>query len=295
MSKQILFKGFKLGAFRAIIEQSLIVDKQLIFQFSKDFIRSCSYSTTKSFLKLVTTPTTGLSTLFEDFEKFDLYVLRGDLFKKFLSVYASDEVDMAIDLMQTNSGELKATRISVLGKTENGNQIEASFTLSSEEMLTNKIDDFAKVIESCNPTSEMSKFVISDLQNQEVKRLIKKLHKSSVDNTPYLTFATDKATNSVVVRDRVFNVRFDMPDESPIELDSEFNILKSDFIIAGNQTFSIYYDNNDARVLLGGAHANSIIWCLLCKVSNSVDEYAASVLDSTIDDMDLEGFDLDDL
>lgn len=299
-TKQVFIKGFKLGAFRAIIDQNLIVDKQLIFEFTSDFVRSCIYSVSKTFMKLTMTPTSELCGEIESPENFDLYVLRGDMFKKFLSVYSSDEIDIVVNLVKQKD-RYKATSLQIDGEVETGNRLQTNFILSTEEMLTNTVDDFSKVISGCAPSKSMKSFTLGTDKIQEIKRLIKKLHRVNVDNTAYLTFEVDATSKKVRVSDKVFKIEFDLHQDNEEVFVSEadsltFNILKSDFVTAGNQTFTIHVGNDDMRVLFGGNHAASIIWCLMSKVSENIGDFESSVVDSTIDGLDLEELDglLDD-
>lgn len=291
MENQIIFKNFNLVAFRTVIEQALIVDKQLIFEFSAQFLRSCSYSATKSFMKLITTQTKDLcQNISEDSFAIDMYILRGDLFKKFLSVYTSNKVDLYINVTRID-GRLRATNIEIIGESES-NELKTTFIMSTEEMLSSKIDDFSTIINGCSPSEDMSCFTLTDIQIQEIKRLIKKLHRSSVDNTAYLTFNVDSESNTIRVFDKVFDIKFKLDSDVKLS-DASFNILKSDFVIAGNQTFKIFNSNNDQRIIFGASFGSNIIWCLLCKVSEDFDSFTSSVVDSTIDGLDID--DIDDI
>lgn len=309
---EVKIKNFKLNVFRSLIEQSLIVDSQLIFEVSTDFVRSCSFSSTKSFMKLWTIPFESLiskpekseeAELFPEkeekleFPTFNMYILKGDLFKKFLSVHTSDTVDLTFNIQE--GPKCQASQIIISGKSESNNDLITNFILATEDLITNKIDDYSTIIKECTPDKNMFEFVMSDMQIQEVKRLIKKLHKSIADNTSYLTFTIDCENKKIVVNDKVFNVAFEINPElqQEIKFPSEtfkFNILKSDFIITGNQTFSIYTDKENQKVIFGARYAGSLIWCLTTKISDSSDlNLDASVVDATIDsidDLDIEEY-----
>lgn len=312
---EIQIKNFKLGVFKNLMEQALIVDNQLMFEIGKDMIRSCSFSTTKSFMKLWTIPFETLIQKPEaddneiesldvipdveyDFPTFNMYILKGDLFKKFLSVQSADTADL-IFTIQENNGKYTAANVTIIGKSEGANSLTTSFVLTTEELISNKVEDYSVIIRECTPDEGMFEFILSDKQIQEVKRLIKKLHKSSADNTAYLTFTIDSDNNKIIVNDKVFTVEFSIEDEVQKnikfpEKSFKFNILKSDFIIIGNQTFSIYTDENNQKVIFGARYAGSIIWCLTSKIANVSDlNLDASIVDSTIDSIDLDDYDLD--
>lgn len=312
---EIQIKNFKLGVFKNLMEQALIVDNQLMFEIGKDMIRSCSFSTTKSFMKLWTIPFETLIQKPEvdgneiesldiipdveyDFPTFNMYILKGDLFKKFLSVQSADTADL-IFTIQENNGKYTAANVTIIGKSEGANSLTTSFVLTTEELISNKVEDYSVIIRECTPDEDMFEFILSDKQIQEVKRLIKKLHKSSADNTAYLTFTIDSENNKIIVNDKVFTVEFSIEDEVQKnikfpEKSFKFNILKSDFIIIGNQTFSIYTDENNQKVIFGARYAGSIIWCLTSKIANVSDlNLDASIVDSTIDSIDLDDYDLD--
>lgn len=312
---EIQIKNFKLGVFKNLMEQALIVDNQLMFEIGKDMIRSCSFSTTKSFMKLWTIPFETLIQKPEadgneiesldvipdaeyDFPTFNMYILKGDLFKKFLSVQSADTADL-IFTIQENNGKYTAANVTIIGKSEGANSLTTSFVLTTEELISNKVEDYSVIIRECTPDEDMFEFILSDKQIQEVKRLIKKLHKSSADNTAYLTFTIDSDNNKIIVNDKVFTVEFSIEDEVQKnikfpEKSFKFNILKSDFIIIGNQTFSIYTDENNQKVIFGARYAGSIIWCLTSKIANVSDlNLDASIVDSTIDSIDLDDYDLD--
>lgn len=298
---EIKISNFKLNVFRNLMEQSLIVDNQLMFEFSTDFVRSCSFSATKSFMKLWTSPLINFIQKSEDseelqeipsFDPFNMYILKGDLFKKFLSVHTSDTVDLIFTIVESENKKNQAAAITIIGQSEGSNKLRTTFTLTTEELISNKIDDYAAVIKECTPSNDMCEFVLSDNQIQEIKRLIKKLHKSSADNTAYLSFKLDVENKKVVVNDKVFIVEFDINSETESKLlfpekSFSFNILKSDFIITGNQTFTIFTNEQEQKVIFGARHAGAIIWCLSSKIEESNDlPFDSSVVDSTIDSID---------
>lgn len=313
---EIQLKNFRLNVFKNLMEQALIVSNQLIFKVSKDMIKSCSFSETKSFMKLWMIPFKSLIVSPEkpdveslddveeeqiiDFPEFDMYILKGELFKKFLSVHTSDTVDLIFNLQQNNEGKWQAANLVITGKSEGSNTLTTNFILTTEDLISNKIDDYSDIIKECTPNQSMFEFVLSDKQIQEIKRLIKKLHKSSADNTAYLTFTVDSENRKITVNDKVFTVDFYIDEEIQKNIEFpeksfKFNILKSDFIIAGNQTFSIYTEENEQKVIFGARYAGSIIWCLTTKIASGSElNLDASIVDSTIDELDIDDY-LEDL
>lgn len=296
--ESIKFTDFKLNIFRNLLEQSLIVDSQLMFEVTDtQMIRSCSFSATKSFMKFWTTELATFVDILPTVEQsFNMYILKGDLFKKFLSVHTADTVDFEVTL-QDISGKLQASSLKITSNLTETQKLTTTFTLTTEELITNKVDDYSQVIAELKPSEDMFEFILSNTQIQEIKRLIKKLHKSSADNTAYLTFTIDSENKEIIVNDKVFNLKFEMTEELRAKLkfpenSFKFNILKSDFIIAGNQTFSIYTSEEENKVIMSARHAGAIINCLTSKITeNSSLNLDSSIVDSTIDGID----ELDDL
>lgn len=297
---EITISNFKLNVFRNLMEQSLIVDNQLMFEVSNDFIRSCSFSATKSFMKLWIAPLKNFIKISSDdiqeipeFEPFNIYILKGDLFKKFLSVHNADTVDLIFNIVENQKKKNQAASITIVGslssnEQEKTNMLKTTFMLTTEELISNKIDDYSAVIKECAPSEDMTQIMLGDNQIQEIKRLIKKLHKSSADNTAYLSFKVDSETKKLIVNDKVFIVEFDLPTDTVFPEESfTFNILKSDFIITGNQTFSIFTNAVSQKVIFNSSYAGAILSCLSSKIQESNDlSFDSSVVDSTIEAID---------
>jgi hypothetical protein len=300
----IKISNFKLNIFRNLLEQSLIVDNQLMLEFSPEMIKSCSFSNTKSFMKLWTIPLSNLIINEEkdqdsielviipkkkeilSFPLFNFYILKGDLFRKYLSVHNTDTVDLEFVLNKVND-KYHAANITISGRSENNSPLVTNFTLTTEELISNKIDDYSAIITECTPTKDMFEFVLTDIQIQEVKRLIKKLHKSSSNNTAFLTFNIDTENKKITVNDKVFTIEFLISEENIITNKSKnnfkFSILKSDFIITGNHSFTIYTNELEPKVILGANFANSVIWCLLAKLEENSMNFDESIMDSNMD------------
>jgi len=298
---KIKISNFNLNVFRKLLEQSLIVDNQLMLEFSSEIIKSCSFSNTKSFMKLWTIPLNNLIITNEkdsieldeittkkeilNFPTFNFYILKGDLFRKYLSVHNTDTVDLEFVLhYDKDTCKYQAANITISGKSENNSPLITNFTLTTEELISNKITDYVQIINECTPTKDMFEFILTDIQIQEIKRLIKKLHKSSSDNTAFLTFTVDSEKNKITVNDKVFTIDFLISKENLVnKVNFKFNILKSDFIITGNHSFSIYTNEVEEKVILGANYAGCIIWCLLGKINENSMHFDDSIMDANMD------------
>lgn len=285
----IIIKNFNLGCFRRLMEQSLLVDNQLVIEFTNKMIKSCSLTSSKSLIKLWTIPLQNLIINPEkiesvesldtpvneeqDFSKmpdFNFFVLRGDLFKKYLSVHNSDLVEMEFSIKEINEIH-QATTIKITGKSENNSPLITSFVLTSEEMITVKRSDFANIISMCTPEEDMLQIILNAEQVQEIKRLIKNLHKSISDNSAYLTFTI--VGKKIIVNDKVFSIDFVLDEDLIKNIDFQesesfsFNILKSDFIVTGNHILKFFTKENSQRVILSTMYSGALIQCLVTKIT----------------------------
>lgn len=307
-NKVVKIHNFNLNIFRQLLKETLMVNNQIMIEFGGEFIRSCALSPQKVFMKVWTIPTksfigskdevdengvidldketpqTDLSTL----PIFNFYVLKGDLFRNYLSVHSTDLVDLEFTLEEGTDKRFQATTITITGKSENNNALVTKFTLTTEDLITSRVEDYGNLIRECTPSDDMYDIIIDNVQMQEIKRLIKNLHKSSIDNSSYLTFTIKD--NKVQINDKVFNVNFPLKssDVSKIESDGyTFNILKSDFIMAGEHTFNVYTNNDAQKVTFGTKFAGALIWCISTKITEG------SALDNDADFGDI--IDLDDI
>ena len=303
--KSIKISNFRLNVFRQMLEQSLIVDNQLMLEFSDEIIKACSFSATRSFMKLWTIPLNTLIISTPDqkdvieldiipkekltFPVFNFYILKGDLFRKYLSVHNTDTVDLEFILHNIND-KYQAANITITGKSENNSPLVTTFTLTTEELISNKIDDYSAIIKECTPLDDMCEFVLTNTQIQEVKRLTKKLHKSIAENTSFLTFTVDAEKNKIVVNDKVFTVDFVLTQPIVKKENFIFNILKSDFIMTGNHTFSIFTNEIEQKVIMIANFAGGLIWCLSSKINENSINIDDSILDGTIDALDISEY-----
>lgn len=303
----IKISNFKLNIFRNLLEQSLIVDNQLMLEISPEMIKSGTFSSTMSFIKLWIIPLENLinnetneneleiakKVSKQNFPTFNFYILKGDLFKKYLSVHNSDTVDLEFILQKNKDNKYQASNITISGKDSNSSLLVTTFILTTEELISNKIEDYADVIKECTPSDDMFEIVLSNKQIQEIKRLIKNLHKSLPNNQAFLGFTIDAKNNKIIVNDKVFSIDFPLLTDISKKVtivDTQFNILKSDFIMTGNHNFSIYVNTEDPKVILGTKYAGSIIWCLLSKVDSENIHIDDSVTDAKIDDFQISEY-----
>lgn len=304
----VRISNFKLNVFSALLKQSLIVTNQLTLEFTPEIIKSCSFSMTKSLIKIWSIPLNSLlNSQSSDeleildapvkepkkmvFPSFDFYVLKGDLFHGYLAVHNSDTVDLEFTLNKIN-GKYQASEIKIIGQSTTNFPLTTTFSLTTEELITNKVEDYSLILSECTPTKEMIEFVLEDSQIREIKRLIKSLHKSVSNNTSFLTFVIDGIKNNVSVKDKVFVVNFPLNVMKNSEAIKgkviTFNILKSDFGMFGNHTFSIFTDESTIKVIFGGNFANSVIWCLTSKVTeNTISLQDNDDIEQSISDLDI--------
>lgn len=313
-SEKILeIKNFRLNILKNLLEQSLICSNKFMLEISKDLIKSCSVSTTESLLKLWIIPLKKLIIIpdnsgeiifdlndeepskIEDFPNFNLYILKGDLFRKFISVYNMEMVDLKFNLRKIND-TYYATHLVITGKSENDSPLVTTYTLTTEEFLSNKIGDYNEIISQCTPSKEFNQFILTSQQIQEVKRLIKNLHKSNPQNYQYLNFTVDVDTKQITVNDKVFNISFKLSEEilSKIKFAKSsysFKILKSDFIIIGNHNLMFYTDEISEKLIINTNYSDSIISCLVTKISeNSNLDLNSDNLDMAIDNIDISEY-----
>jgi hypothetical protein len=315
----VTIPNFKLDIFQSLIEQALVVGEELIMEFSPDMVRSITYTQTKSFMKLwiinmselIETPKSDgqlvIPTLDDvidgkdpkskvelDFPVFDFYILKGSLIRKFFKVHTSNIVEIQFTLTKTDSSnKYQAKNFSVISESQafsitKKQNLKTTFPLSTEELMTNKIDDYSKVISKCQPTDDMFEFVLDKTQIQEIKRLIKNLHKISSQNKVYLNFNINVPDRKITVNDSIFTYDIDLPDEFVLpESSFNFNILKSDFIITGNHSFTIYGCDADPRIILGASYLNAIIWAMVTKIPDpdNIETLSEAILDTAIENI----------
>lgn len=309
-TETVVFKNFRLNVFKNLMEQSLMVTNQLMINLNKDIMKACSYSSTNTFIKLwainlnnliIKPDTDGIidfdNTIKEEelkFPEFDFYILRGDLFKKFLTVFNFDTVDIEFTLELINN-KYQATTLIVSGEGTDQTMLKTTFSLTTEELISNKIEDYSAIIKELTPSKKCFEFILSSKQVQEIKRLIKNLHKSNSNNSAYLTFTVDTENKKIIVNDKVFVLNIILSNELQNELkfpeeSFNFNILKSDFIMTGNHDFTFYVNSEETKIILGARYMGALIWGLTTKIEISNININEAALDASIDALNIEEY-----
>lgn len=321
-TKIIKVDNFNLNLFGNLLNQSLSVTPQLMLEFRDNMIKSCSFSSTKSLVKLWTIPINNfivkekisdknalelLDNPIEELKSFDLganfnfYILKGDLFKKYISVFNQTSVNLEFTIKEID-GKYQATSILINGKSENGSPLITTFALTTEELISNALSDYSEILRECTPDSNMFEILLHDKQISEIKSLVKNLRGSASDNVAYLTFEIDKT--KIVVSDKVFNLKFDIDmhiqtknemNNYTSDISMKFNILKSDFSLIGDHSFSVFTEPNSPKVIFGSTYAKSVIWCLTTKFDNTKQlSNDTNESDAIIDSLDLNEYNFDD-
>lgn len=286
----VTIKDFNLSLFSNLLNQSLTVTSELMLEFNGGLLKSCSFSQTKSLIKLWTIPYDKLiyrkpteENILEDpnqivafkeetpvevleIPTFNFYILRGDNFRNYISVFGGNSVNVTFKLIDTASNKKQATSLIISGKSTNGTELTIEFTLTTEELITNVISDYGEILKACTPEDDFKEFILTDKQINEIRGLIKKLSKADVENTAYLSFSINK--EAINIKDKVFNLNYPNKNVSLDNFEFNFNILKTDFLLIGDHNFCIYTNNETQKVIFGAKYGNSIIWCMSTKVGD---------------------------
>jgi uncharacterized UPF0146 family protein len=235
--------------------------------------------------------TTDIDAKFKEVEAFDFYVSKGDVFRRFLSVFGSDSVNVTIDIDRTKN---VATDIIIEGQSVNGTNLTSKFNLSSEDIIMNKVSDYSKVIEELTPKPDMQQFLISVEETKEIKFLIKQLHNTNVQNTTYIKFYINAAEQYVELSDEVFKLRYSLRKNEDIPLptkDMTFNLFKTDLIAAGTHSFVFFSTDQKDDFVITNTHYKK---CLISTImSKSYEKNTDNNLVST--DIANADFDLDNM
>lgn len=304
----MVINNFNLSTLKRLLKQSLIVNEQIMMEIDDTMIKSVSFSSTKSLIKIWQTPIEAFVTtndenpeLLEDNEivdkssyimsldgKFNLYILKGSLFLKYLDVFSmKTPCKLTIDV-DTNSHQ--ATQLVIEGLSESGSKIKTKFILTTETMIVDKVEDYGFILKQCSPEETFSKFSIGEKQLVEIKNLIKKLHKSIVNNSSYVTFNFDD-NGILTVSDKAFNieVNYETSDDSRLK-GFEFNLLKNDLVMLGEHSFVVYTDKNSPKVIFGTNYGEAIVWCMSVKVSEDINTDEISDINDIADNLNLEEY-----
>lgn len=303
----MIINNFNLSLLKRLLKQSLIVNEQIMIEISDSMMKSVSFSGTKSLIKIWQLPIESFVTtndenpeILEDGEivdkasyimnldgKFNLYILKGSLFLKYLDVFSmKSPCKLTIDIDKNTN---QATQLTIEGLSENGSKIKTNFVLTTEEMIVDKVEDYNFILKQCTPEKSYKQFSISEKQLTELKSLIKKLHKSIVNNSNYITFSFDDNGN-LNVFDKAFNIELEYDSKDVKNL--EFKLLKTDLLMLGEHSFVFYTDNNTPKVILGTNYGPAVVWCTSVKVLEDVTTDEIDDINDIADNLDLEEYGL---
>lgn len=314
--KTVKIPGFNMGIFRSLLDQTLIVNKNIMIEFTPELVKSCALSASRSFMKLWTIPMPKLvggadsdengkvhdldeeageaSNLdfLKEMETFNFYIMKGDLFRKYITVHNSELVNLEFELVPASDNRLQAATLTITGKSELGSPLVTKFTLTTEEMITDRVDTYDNLIREVTPSPEMIDVLLSSVQLTEIKRLIKMLHKSSTENTPYITLTIEP--EKLRIFDKVFDINIPLNSSMADKITEPitFNILKTDFLMLGNHTFSVYTDAESQKVIFYTKFGEAMIAGLSTKVSENAD-MSNDDIEGEVNFDDLDDYDLD--
>lgn len=316
MTHSVTLKNIDINIINNLLQQSLEVSQQLMFEFSPTILKSVNFSSSQTFIKFWTIEidklikkeelepindlvlddimesTTPVEDHTKDFDKtFNFYLLKGDLFKSFLSVFKNDLIDIDFALIDGSDGKLQAHSITVKGYTESDKRLVAKLDLTTDDMITNKISDYSQLLQICKPKDKMSEITLPNSHLKELRRIINNMNKTISNNSSFVTFTVEDG--ELRINDKVFNMNFDDVDIKT-ENNFSFNILKSDFKLIGNHSFKIFTGDQDKEIHFGAKYGNAIIWCLTSKPKNSEDSLSDSSEDMLSSD-DINDYGLEDL
>ena len=320
MAQVVKLRNVDIAVFNNLLIQSLEVTQQLMFEFSPEFLKSANFSSSKTLIKLWSIKITDLikieeieeiealedtnnildinenkiskDDLTKDFNKtFNFYVLNGNSFKNYLSVFKNDIVDIDFKLGNGDDGKLQAKSIVIYGKTENDRTLNAEFTLTTDDLITDKISDYNQLLTMCKPKENMVELTLSNNHIKELKKLISSLNKTLVNNSAFVTF--DVNENKIKISDKVFNLEFDDIEIKNLDNDISFNIMKSDFNLIGNHSFKIYTDESNV-IHFGAKYGSAIIWCMSSKPQDSIQSLDEDEELDVLSSADLSEYNLDE-
>lgn len=315
MSHTVKLRNVDINVINNLLNQSLEVSSQLMFEFSPDMVKSVSFSVTKTFIKIWTIDISNLIKKVEseqenegvgelnfgdefdlvkestkDFNKtFDFYLLKGENLRNFLSVFKNEIIDMEFHLIESNDNKLQAQSVIISGKTESDKSLVAKLDLTTEDMITNKVTDYSKILEVCKPKDNMSEIIMSNSNLKELRKVISNMNKTIVNNSSFVTFTIEN--NVLKVNDKVFDLTFDDVIINNVN-EFSFNILKNDFKLIGNHSFRIFSSESSNEIHFATTYGNAVIWCLSSKPLTTT-EILNNKSDDEIDSDDLDEYGLD--
>lgn len=318
MTHTVSLNNVDISIINNLLLQSLEVSPQIMFEFSPEILKSVNFSSSQTFIKFWTIeinklireekqPVDDLNldeivevpkvNLLENFDKtFNFYLLKGDLLKRFLSVFKNDLIDIDFKLINGSEGGYQAHSITVKGYTESNKKLIATLDLTTDDMITNKVADYSQLLTICKPKPNMAEVTLPNSHLKELRSIINNMNKTISNNSSFVTFSIEN--DELKINDKVFDITFD-----DIEINSSesfnFNILKSDFKLIGNHSFKIFTSPDNNEIHFGAKYGNAIIWCLTSKPKNTdtmMDNSTEDMLSSDdINDYGLEELNFDDM
>ncbi len=249
---QIKIENFNLSLFKQLINESLNTNTQLMLEIGSDFIKSLSITPTNTLMKIAYSP-------FGDFcnenqptiqNKFNLYVLVGSNFKKYLDIYSElkqTNVTFYVNVDQNNTNKNIAEKIELTGKTKFNTDISTTFLLTSSEVIVSIVDDYSTVIDKLNFEENYSTFTLDKSNYGEVVGLVKDLHSTIATNHNYVEFNINNS--EIKISDKVFNVKFDGINEMK-ENEINFKLFKNDFKVLGKHNWLIGTNQSSDKLIL---------------------------------------------
>lgn len=296
--QQIIINKFNLSLFKSLVFESLDTSSNLMLEIDKGLIKSLSISGTTSLMKICYTKFSDfdkeyIDGKYDDMDLFNLYVLKGENFKKYLELYNElSDVEIKFNLIDSTvvDGKKIATYISIKGQTVNGTPLDVTFNLTTEELMTNSVQDYASVIDLLKvDVATDTQFTIDKSQYIETKDIIKKLHGTISNNSNFIEF--DVNNTHVNIKDKVFDLKFTDCINNYVDSSEniKFKILKNDFNILGKHNWSAFTNNSNDKVVL-------LTKIKSIEVENATTIIVGSIITKTNDaiSMNNDGYDDDD-
>jgi len=248
----------------------------------------------------------SIGTKVPEYEPFNLYVLKGDMFKRMIDVFNDEPLTLQINVDAETSTAIDLT---IIGQTTSGTPIKITFILSDTELVfPNGVPtNYDGALNYTKPEDGSITFSLMKDEIEEVKKLIKSLHKTNVSNSSYISISISKEKNIIKVFDKVFCVKFpltktenDINENIPDE-EVEFRILKSDFIVSGKHTFTFSFNVSSQKIIMTSTTKNNKL-SISCATNNvglnsaaaNGAEQVADGVSGTDDGVDLGIDELDD-
>lgn len=303
----VILKSFNLPLFTGLVEQNLMANNSIKMKFTPEFVQSIAMTASRSFVKMWKIKTENFIKEGEDavlefnddgsmgvkvpeFEPFNLFILKGDVFKRFLGVFNDDPVEFAIEV---NDEDSTANQLIITGQTKANTPIRCTFMCSDIQAMGESAPDYTPIERFLTPKEDVRSFILLKDEMDEIKKLIQTLHKSNSENSSYISIQVEVDKKLIRVKDKVFNVKFplikseDQADNIP-EKNLEFKMLKSDFIVSGKHSFEFFCDPTDSedKTIMRTNYQKFEISCGFNNI-NTKDDSVKDTDDDITDDLDV--------